>query len=448
MLNFFCGPFTMALLMGAGIWFTVLTGFLPIRKLPDIFRETVGSLLHPEPSSSDGLTPFQAMSAALAGTMGTGNISGIAAALAAGGPGAVFWMWVSAGFGMATKYAEVALAVKWRRKDASGYSGGPMYYISGGLGWNRLAALFCVVCILASFGIGNLAQSHSMAAALEDAFRIPPAIAGLAAAVCAGLVVWGGIRRIGALTQWAIPLMSLVYLAAGSWILIRNRREIPHALLLIFRGAFSFRAAAGGAAGYTIGQAFRVGIARGLFTNEAGLGSAPIAHASAAARSPSRQGYWGIFEVFADTFLSCTFTALILLTSGALSVPLDGSRLTAFVFRNTFGPAGAALVAVSLAVFAFAALLSWCYYGEQAAAWLFPGRKWPVFCYRAAFLMVIAVSPMLDFTFVWGASDLLNCVMALVNCTALLLLSPEIARLSGTSVRKKVGIHRRPIRNP
>lgn len=426
------GPGTILLVVGTGVWFTVGTHFLQLRCLPQIIRITLGGLRKPRDRTRGGVTPFQAMSTALAGTMGTGNIAGIATAIVAGGPGAIFWMWVSAFFGMMTKYAEVVLAVQYRRREkGGGFGGGPMAYIEDGLGRPLLSSFFSVCCVLASFGIGNATQVHSAAAALHGSFGIPTTVTGTVAAVLTGLVIMGGIKRIGRVAESAIPLVSLFYLAGGAVVLWMNRGEIPAAFALIFRCAFTPMAAMGGVGGYGIMTAIRTGVARGIFSNEAGLGSAPIAHACADADSPARQGCFGIFEVFADTLLVCTFTALIILTSGDLWLTgADGAALTSAAFYSCLGRAGEWIVSLSLACFALATLFCWGYYGERGIASLTGGRRGFILLYRVVFVAVALLSPMMDLALVWNAADLLNGLMAIPNIFAILTLSGEVFMLS------------------
>lgn len=425
------GPGMLALLLAAGIYFTLGTGFFQLRRAGLIIRRTLGTL-GKKKSSPDGVTPFQAVSAALAGTMGTGNIAGIATALVAGGPGAIFWMWVSAFFGMMTKYAEVVLAVRYRRPaPGGGWQGGPMEYISRGLGCRPLAVLFCLLLVPASLGIGNAAQVHSAAAAMDSAFHIPPVITGLAMAAVTGLVLLGGIRRVGKVAENLVPLACIIYFSAGSLVLFFNRQEIPGAIALIMECAFSPRAALGGGLGYSVLRGMRAGIARGVFSNEAGLGSAPIAHASAHTNSPTEQGMWGIFEVFADTLVMCTFTALILLTSGNLwRSGLDGSALTAEAFTHRLGPAGGWAVALSLCCFGAATLFTWAYYGEQGIAFLTKGSPFWKKLYRGTFVAVAALSAGMRLEVVWNLSDLLNILMAIPNLLAVVSLSGEVFQLT------------------
>lgn len=412
------------LLVGAGLWLSVASGFLPLRRPGQVLQATLGSFFRRRSGKEEGITPFQAVSTALAGTLGTGNIAGVATAIVAGGPGAVFWMWCSALLGMATKYAEVLLAVEYRIRDREGrWQGGPMEYLARGLGMPWLAGIFCLFCTLASFGIGNATQVGAVAQTMAQDFGLPPFLTGCALALLAGLVMMGGLQRIGAFTAAFVPLMALLYLGTGALVLVKNAAAIPDALSLIFRCAFTPQAAAGGAAGYTVRQAVHFGVARGVFTNEAGLGSAPIAHAGAAACGPVEQGCWGILEVFVDTILMCGFTALIILSGGELwRSGLDGAALTSAVFTAALGPLGGRVVSLSILLFAFSTVLGWGYYGERAIAWLTGERRWTVTLYRLCYLLVIVLAAPARLTLVWSLSDLLNGAMMVPNLIGVMAL--------------------------
>ena len=412
------------LLVGAGLWLSVASGFLPLRRPGRVLQATLGSFFRRRSGKEEGITPFQAVSTALAGTLGTGNIAGVATAIVAGGPGAVFWMWCSALLGMATKYAEVLLAVEYRIRDREGrWQGGPMEYLARGLGMPWLAGIFCLFCALASFGIGNATQVGAVAQTMAQDFGLPPLLTGCALALLSGLVMMGGLRRIGAFAAAFVPLMALLYLGTGALVLVKNAAAIPNALSLIFRCAFTPQAAAGGAAGYTVRQAVHFGVARGVFTNEAGLGSAPIAHAGAAARSPVEQGCWGILEVFVDTILMCGFTALVILSGGDLwRSGLDGAALTSAVFTAALGPLGGRVVSLSILLFAFSTVLGWGYYGERAIAWLTGERRWTVTLYRLCYLLVMVLSAPARLTLVWSLSDLLNGAMMVPNLIGVMAL--------------------------
>ncbi len=412
------------LLVGAGLWLSVASGFLPLWRPGQVLQATLGSFFRRRSGREEGITPFQAVSTALAGTLGTGNIAGVATAIVAGGPGAVFWMWCSALLGMATKYAEVLLAVEYRIRDREGrWQGGPMEYLARGLGMPWLAGIFCLFCTLASFGIGNATQVGAVAQTMAQDFGLPPFLTGCALALLAGLVMMGGLQRIGAFTAAFVPLMALLYLGTGALVLVKNAAAIPDALSLIFRCAFTPQAAAGGAAGYTVRQAVHFGVARGVFTNEAGLGSAPIAHAGAAARGPVEQGCWGILEVFVDTILMCGFTALIILSGGELwRSGLDGAALTSAVFTAALGPLGGRVVSLSILLFAFSTVLGWGYYGERAIAWLTGERRWTVTLYRLCYLLVMVLAAPARLTLVWSLSDLLNGAMMVPNLIGVMAL--------------------------
>ncbi len=415
------------MLMGCGVYITIKSHFLQIRKAPAISKTVIKSLFATGKGSCS-VTSFQAVSTALAGTMGTGNIAGIATAIVAGGPGAVFWMWVSAFFGMAIKYTEVALAVKYRKQRADGtYYGGPMVYIREGLGSTGLAMAFSVCCIFASFGVGNATQIHSAAAALESTFSVHPLTTGLVAAIVTGFVLIGGMKRIGRVAESVIPLLCVLYILGGSAVLYINRDYVVSAFVLIFDYAFSADAFLGGVGGYTFTKALRIGVARGVFSNEAGLGSAPIAHACADAKTPAQQGFFGVFEVFIDTIVVCTFTAIIILSTPQLwQSGLDGAKLTTFSFQLALGDIGAFIVAVSLALFSIATLFSWGYYGERAVAYISGGKNFYVLIYRLVFVLVAAISPLLKLETVWVTSDILNGLMALPNMIAVLALYKEV----------------------
>lgn len=425
------------LLAGAGLWLSLVTGFFPMRRAGMVLRCTLGSLLpgRRRGKTEDGVTPFQAVSTALAGTLGIGNIAGVATAIVAGGPGAVFWMWCSALPGMATKFSEVLLAVEYRVRDREGrWQGGPMEYLSRGLGMPWLAGVFCIFCVLASFGAGNAAQVGAVAQVMVQEFGVPPLVSGGAMAVLSGLVILGGLKRIGAFAAKFVPLMALFYMGAGILVLWKNAGAIPGALALILRCAFHPEAVAGGAAGYTVRQAIHYGVARGIFTNEAGLGSAPIAHAGAAAKGPVEQGCWGIFEVFVDTILMCGFTAVIILSEGDLwRSGLDGAALTAAVFSRALGPAGGWVVSVSILLFAFSSVLGWGYYGERGIGWLTGDDPRIIGAYRFCYLLVMILAAPARLGLIWGLSDLLNGAMMAPNLIGVVALWRVVRRRTTAS---------------
>ena len=437
-------PWLLGLFLAAGLVYSAGSGWFQIFGFRTWWRATVGTLFRKREARGDGLSPLQALATALASTMGTGSIAGVAAALTLGGPGAVFWMWVSALLGMMTSCGEKLLAVKYQRTGPDGrLRGGPMYYIRDGLGSPFLAACFCLACIPATLAGGDLVQSSSIASGLEAAFGLPRLGTGLVTALLAGLVMVGGLGRIAAVSSALVPAMALLYLGSGTIVLLANWTKLPRALELIFSCALSPAAAAGGA-GWTVTSALRYGVARGVFTNEAGLGTSAMAHGAARVDHPARQGMWGIFEVFLSTMAVCTVTALAILVSGLPLSPdgLTGAPLTAAAFRSVLGPFGEDAVAVALLLFAFSSILGWSYYGEQCLLFLsfeqersrkkafpvFPG-KYGVFLYRAAFLGCVVLGAVWSPHTVWQLVDLCNALMALPNLTALLLLAPQALSL-------------------
>ncbi len=428
--SFVWGPYMLVLLVGTGLYITVATGFFQITKIKLWFSKTFGSL-RTKRVSEKNITPFQAVSAALASTVGTGNIAGVATAIVAGGPGAVFWMWVSAFFGMMTKYSEVLLAVHFREKDNNGvHFGGPMYYIEKGMKTKWLAVAFALFGAFASFGIGNMTQSNSIAGALQS-FSIPPIATGIVFAVLSGLVIIGGIKRIATVTEKLVPFMAVLYFLGAIVLLLLNAAKIPDAFSVIFSSAFNIRSVGGGVMGYGIAQAMRYGVARGVFSNEAGLGSAPIAHAASDSKNPAEQGLWGIFEVFVDTIIICTLTALIVLTSGLYtSGDISGAALTAKAFSVGFGSVGNVFLSFSLICFAFSTIIGWSYYGERCLGYLSKNNLNVIRVYRVLFIVSIVVGATLELTLVWNIADTLNGLMAIPNLIAILFLSRTIISIT------------------
>ncbi len=426
----FWGTAMAVVLLCAGIILTICGGFFQFRGIKFIFANTAGSLLKKEPAAKNGgLPPFQAVTTALAGTMGVGNIAGVATALVAGGPGAVFWMWISAFFGMMSKYAEIYLAVKYRRMERGHVCGGPMYYMEDGLHSKWLACVFALLCAFFAVTVGNLTQTNAVSTSMLAEFGVPLWISGAAVTICTTLVIVGGVRRIGAVTELVIPVISVMYIFVALAFLYINRAFLPGALRNIFTGAFGLRQAAGGALGYGVGSALRFGVARGVFTNEAGLGSAPIAHAGADCKSPAHQAAWGIFEVFLDTIVVCTLTALVLLTAdgGRLwQSGENGAPLTSNAFSSVFGGFGGWFIAASIAFFAVSAILGWYYYGEVALRYLFRRQMPAVRLYRALFLAFVFLGAVMEISLVWLLADILVALMALPNVAALILLRKEV----------------------
>lgn len=422
------GPPMLILIVGTGLFLSISTGFFSITKLGYILKNTLLKMFSKEGKGEGEVTAFQAVATALAATVGTGNIAGVATAIASGGPGAVFWMWIAAILGMTTKFAEVVLAVNFREKTEDGrFVGGPMYYITNGLGWKWLAVLFAVFGAFAAFGIGNMVQSNSVAEALQNSFNIKPWITGAVLAVVTGLVIIGGIKRIGAFTEKLVPFMAAIYIIGGLVILIMNVSHIPAAFGLIFSSAFTGKAAVGGFAGAAVSQAIRFGVARGVFTNEAGLGSAPIAHAAATTDHPVRQGLWGVFEVFADTLVICSITALAIVSSGVWESGLTGAALTTSAFDVTL-PGGGYIVSIGIVLFAFSTIVGWEYYGERCAEYLFGPKANMI--YRILWIPFVLIGAIGGLEFVWSLADTMNGLMAIPNLIGVIALSGTVLKLT------------------
>ena len=440
--SFAWGPVMLFLLVGTGIYLSIRTGFIQVGKFGYIMRNTVGSLFKKGKKTDNGknLSAFQAVTTALAGTVGTGNIAGVTGAIFVGGPGAVFWMWVSAFFGMCTKYVEIALAMKYREKDENGvYHGGPMYYISNGLGksWKWLAYVFAVLAGLASFGIGNMSQSNEIAGAATSLFGIPAMWVGIILMVVVAIVILGGVKSIGTVTSYLVPFMSIFYVLAGILLIILRIGQIPGVLGQIFSQAFSFKSIGGGLFGYVIMNAMKNGFARGVFSNEAGLGSAPIAHAASSTEEPVEQAMWGVFEVFVDTIVICSITAFAILLSGVLNVEgglgayASKGAAAASAFNTILpGNLGGIVIEVSLLFFALSTILSWSYYGSSCWAYLTKGNKVVDIIYKLVFIGMCYIGATGSGTLLWDISDTLNGLMALPNLIALIPLAGVAAKLT------------------
>ena len=413
-----------------GLIYSLQSGFFQLFGLRRWWRATMGSLFSfGRRGPGGGLSSLQALATALASTMGTGSIAGVATALTLGGPGAVFWMWISALLGMMTGCGEKILAVKYQRPaPGGGLQGGPMFYLRDGLGCPLLAGWFALACLPATLAGGSLVQASSIAASLEAAVGADRAAVGVATALLAGAIMAGGLGRIARVSSALVPVMALLYLGSGTAVLILCARRLPDALALILSSALSPSSALGGGAGWTVASALRYGVARGVFTNEAGLGTSAMAHGAARVDVPARQGMWGIFEVFLSTLLVCTVTALVILVSGLWppSGPpaLSGAPLTAAAFACALGPAGQWVVAVSLLLFSFSSILGWSYYGQQCLRFLAGSDRFLV-PYRGAFLLCVLAGALGEPSAVWLLVDLCNALMALPNLTALILLSPQ-----------------------
>ncbi|QIA65132.1 amino acid carrier protein [Vibrio astriarenae] len=419
----------LVLILGVGIFLSIGLKFMPLFNIPNAFRLLWSGR---EKFKEKGeIPPFQALMTAMSATVGTGNIAGVATAVFIGGPGALFWMWITALFGLATKYAEAVLAVKYREKDSKGrYLGGPMYYIKNGMGekWAWLGTLFAIFGTFACFGIGNGVQSNSIAQVLESNFEFSPLIVGIITMVLAGAVIIGGLKRIGAFAGALVPVMAIAYVICGVIILGANASALPGAFALVIEQAFSPTSAQGGFAGATVWMAIRFGVARGVFSNEAGLGSAPIAHASAQTNDPVRQGLIAMLGTFLDTLVICTITGMVIIVSGQWTSGADGAALTSAAFGQVIPGVGNYIVAISLSVFAFTTIVGWSVYGERCASYLFGNKA--ILPFRVIFVLALPVGATMELSFVWLLSDTLNAMMAIPNLIALAVLSPVVFALT------------------
>jgi AGCS family alanine or glycine:cation symporter len=422
---FVWGPPMLIFLVGTGFYLTVALRGIQFRQLG--YSLWLALIKRREDTEEPGdISHFQALMTALSATVGTGNIAGVATAIAAGGPGALFWMWVTGLVGMATKYGEAVLAVKYRVRDEKGdMCGGPMYYISEGLGWKWMGTLFAVLAAVAAFGIGNMVQSNSVADAVEATFHVPFYITGLTLMILTALVVLGGIKSIGRVTGVVVPVMILFYVAGALLIIVLNIAAVPAALALIFKSAFTPSAAAGGFAGATVMLAIRMGVSRGVFSNESGLGSAPIAAAAAQTKHPVSQALVSMTQTFIDTIIVCTMTGLVLIMTGAWESGKTGAELTTSAFQSGMA-GGKYIVAIGLILFAYSTILGWCYYGEKSVEYLF--GEIAVKPYRYLFVLFVGVGAVAKLDFVWSLSDAFNGMMAIPNLIGLLLLSPVIVK--------------------
>ena len=417
--SFVWGPPLLILLSGTGLYLTLRLGFLQIRYLPRALRY----LFQKDANQGKGdVSSFAALCTALAATIGTGNIVGVATAVQAGGPGAIFWMWLVALLGMATKYAECLLAVKYRVRDRNGFmAGGPMYYIERGLGLKWLAKLFAVFGILvAFFGIGTFPQVNAITHAMQDTFNIPIMATAIVVTLLVALIILGGVKRIATASSVIVPFMAVFYVAVSVVILAMNYEKLPAAIELIIYSAFNPQAALGGAMGFTVMKAIQSGVARGIFSNESGLGSAPIAAAAAQTKEPVRQGLISMTGTFLDTLIVCSMTGLVLVITGAWSNPqLAGATVTNYAFAQGLGsPIGATIVTIGLLFFAFTTILGWCYYGERCFVYLVGIRG--IRLYRWVFILLVGVGSFLTLDMIWILADIVNGLMAFPNLVALI----------------------------
>ncbi len=417
------GPWTMLLFLGTGLFFTVKSGGFQIRKLPYWWKKTMGSL------GNGSVSSFQTSCTALAATIGTGNIVGVATALTAGGPGAVFWLWISALIGMATAYTETSLGQKYRYRGPDGaWQCGPMVSMERGLGCRSMGLLYALFAVLASLGMGSMVQANAVSETLCYEAGMKQEIAAVLVTALTAAVVWGGIRRISRMTSWFVPLSAGIYFSFSVWALVMCRRSIPVVLGQILKEAWAPGAAGGGIAGFLFSRSVRFGLARGVFSNEAGLGTLAVLHGAAEDTTPEEQGMWAMFEVFVDTIVICTLTALVILCAGMES-GLDGAALTSFCFTKILGSFGGFLVSASMAAFAFATIVGWYYIGRQMfsylAEYLCPGVN-TEYLYTILYLLAVWLGCICRLELVWIVSDLVNGLMAYPNLLSLWLLSGSV----------------------
>jgi len=430
------GPPMLVMILGVGLFLSIGLKLMPVLKLRAGFQLMWKGRTGAE--SEGEIPPFHALMTALSATVGTGNIAGVATAVFLGGPGALFWMWLTALVGMATKYSEAVLAVRFREVDERGaYTGGPMYYIRNGLGkkWAWLGVLFAIFAAVAAFGIGNTVQANSVADVLETNFNLPHWVTGLVLMALVGLVLIGGIKRIGQVASALVPFMAIAYVLVGLMVLAINANQIPNAIAMVFTHAFSPVAAEGGFAGAAVWAAVRFGVARGIFSNEAGLGSAPIAHAAAQTKSPINQGMVAMLGTFIDTIIVCSITGLVIISSGAWTSGETGAALTSLAFETGLPGFGNYVVAISLATFAFTTIIGWSFYGERCIEFLFGVKA--IVPYRVVWILAIPVGATINLGLIWLIADTLNAMMALPNLLALLLLSPVVFKLTREHFEKE-----------
>ncbi|MBQ2755178.1 MAG: sodium:alanine symporter family protein [Oscillospiraceae bacterium] len=434
--GFLWGPGMLVFYIGVGLLLTLRTRFFQVRHFGAAVKSVFEGMLSERPADrSGGVSAFQAVATALAGTMGVGNIAGAAAAIAMGGAGAIFWMWVSAFLGMMTKFAEAVLAVRFRDERGSQKRGGPMYYISRGLRTEWLAVMYAVFCLLACFGVGCMTPAGEVAGAMGELGVPIPIVSGVISCVCA-VVIFGGIKRIGKLSERIIPILSLLYILFSLVAILIKATAVPNAVGSIFRDAFDFGSVGGGVLGFGISRAMRFGLARGVYTNEAGMGSSAIAHAASGETEPVKQGMLGIFEVFLDTFVVTTLTALVILTAfdgdhGSLALIESGATAAERAFSASFGSFGKIFVAVSMFCFALPSMFGWAYYGEESLRYIIKDeRRQKGWCmvFRVLFSAAAAVGALADMSALWSIADVFNGLMAIPNLTALLFLSGVVVK--------------------
>ena len=448
----------LVLLVGTGVLMTCLTGWFQVSHFRYWLKHTIGAIFKNKHVTAHtdkddrSISQFQSLCTALAATIGTGNIAGVASAIASGGPGAIFWMWLVAVFGMMTNYSENVLGIYYRRKNEAGeWSGGAMYYLKDGLGGFKgcktlgkvLAFAFSVFCVIASFGIGNMGQINSIAANMRSAFQIPNWVTGVLLMIVAALVVVGGLKRIAAVTEKLVPVMALVYVVGALALVILNAQSIGPAFASIFKGAFAMKAVGGGIVGSGVKAAVTWGMKRGVFSNEAGLGSSVMVHSNSNVKEPVAQGMWGIFEVFADTLVVCTLTALAVLTSGlvdldtgALLTTTEKTAMVAEAFSLKFGAFGSGFIAIAILLFAFSTVLGWSHYGTKAFEYLF-GTKATI-GYRVVFVAFILVGATMQLDLAWDLSDTFNGLMAIPNLVGVVALSGQVRKITKNYIARKM----------
>ncbi|OON85718.1 sodium:alanine symporter family protein [Oribacterium sp. C9] len=456
--SFVWGLPMLVLLVGTGILMTLLTKCFQLTHFMYWIKNTLGGIFsnktiteHTDKSDRQ-ISQFQSLCTALAATIGTGNIAGVAAALATGGPGSIFWMWITAFFGMMTNYSENVLGIFYRRKNSYGeWSGGAMYYLSDGLGSKKgckyigktLAIMFATFCVIASFGIGNMSQINSIAVNMNSVFGIPMIATGIGLMIIAGLVIVGGIKRIAAVTEKLVPFMAIAYTLGSILIVIFNYTQVAPSFVAIFKGAFALKSVGGGIVGSGVRSAVTWGMKRGVFSNEAGLGSSVMVHSASNVKEPAQQGMWGIFEVFADTIVVCTLTALAVLTSGVMDLNtgamVSQAEKTALVsesFSVVFGPAGGAFIALAILLFAFSTTLGWSIYGTKAFEYLF-GTKATI-GYKILFVLFIAIGATMNLELAWDLSDTFNGLMAIPNLIGVISLSGTVSKITKNYIDRKI----------
>lgn len=464
------------LILGTGLLLSIRTGFLQVRKFGDSLNSTivptVKSIGKKKSSQGNGVSQFEAFATAISGTVGTGNIIGVTAAIITGGPGAVLWMWISAFFGMVTNYAENVLGLYYRKKGKNGFSGGAFYYIENGLKkWGPIAKILAymaaIVCLFAAVGMSGVQTnkiSGTLANTLGGAFGIDTGskaetlvklLIGVIVALIAAVIIIGGIKRIGRVASKLIPLMSLLFIVLALIVIGKNITAVGSAFALIFKDAFKMEAAAGGVVGYAFSMTIKKGMARGVFSNEAGLGSSVIAHSASETREPVKQGLWGIFEVFFDTFVICTLTALMFLTTFDVTnealVGADDSAVALQMFSENFGTFGIICFAIILPLFAFTTIMAWSYYGEKAAEFCFKWvksdkkRKNAVLVFKIAYVLFIVFAAVISGTLVWDIDDTFNGLMSIPNLIALIAMSGTVAKITKNYYQRKKGINVEPM---